>query len=74
MKFDISYEEPSLKEIQNRGIVLYVGLGVLFLLLIARLVYLQIIQGAVLYTFSEKNLLKEIRVQPPRGVILIQSP
>lgn len=69
MKLDISYEEPSLKEIQNRGTILYIGLGVLFLLLIVRLVYLQIIQGSVLYTFSEKNLLKEIRVQPPRGVI-----
>lgn len=69
MKLDISYEEPALKEIQNRSYILYVGLALLFSLLIARLIYLQVIQGSALYAFSEKNLLKEIRVQPPRGVI-----
>jgi len=69
MKLDVTYEEPSLRDIQNRSHILYIGLGILFLLLIIRLVFLQIIQGSTLYTFSEKNLLKEIRVQPPRGVL-----
>ncbi len=69
MKIHISYEEPALRELQNRGIVLYAGLTFLFSLLIIRLIYLQLIQGSALHAFSEKNLLKEIRVQPPRGII-----
>lgn len=69
MKIHISYEEPALRELQNRGSLLYVALGTLFSFLILRLIYLQIIQGSALYAFSEKNLLKEIRVQPPRGII-----
>jgi penicillin-binding protein 2 len=69
MKIHISYEEPALRELQNRGVVLYVGLTFLFALLIIRLIYLQLIQGSALHAFSEKNLLKEIRVQPPRGII-----
>lgn len=69
MKIHISYEEPALRELQNRGSLLYIALGSLFSFLILRLIYLQIIQGSALYAFSEKNLLKEIRVQPPRGII-----
>ena len=69
MKFHISYEEPALKELQSRSFILYGGLFFLFSLLVLRLIYLQVIQGDVLYTFSEKNLLKEIRVQPPRGIV-----
>ncbi|MBY0383615.1 hypothetical protein K2X05_00520, partial [bacterium] len=69
MKIHVSYEEPALRELQNRTILLYVALTGLFSLLLIRLIYLQIIQGSALYAFSEKNLLKEIRVQPPRGII-----
>ncbi len=69
MKIHISYEEPALRELQNRGSLLYIALGSLFSFLILRLIYLQMIQGSALYAFSEKNLLKEIRVQPPRGII-----
>lgn len=69
MKIHVSYEEPALRELQNRGFILYAALTFLFTLLIIRLIYLQLIQGSALYAFSEKNLLKEIRVQPPRGII-----
>ena len=69
MNIHISYEEPALRELQNRGSLLYIALGSLFSFLILRLIYLQMIQGSALYAFSEKNLLKEIRVQPPRGII-----
>ena len=69
MKIHIAYEEPALRELQNRAPLLYGGLGVLFFLLLVRLIVLQVIQGSALYAFSEKNLLKEIRVQPPRGII-----
>jgi penicillin-binding protein 2 len=69
MKIHVSYEEPALRELQNRGSLLYLALGSLFSFLILRLIYLQMIQGSALYAFSEKNLLKEIRVQPPRGII-----
>jgi penicillin-binding protein 2 len=69
MKLNILHETYNLKEIRNRGFVLYLFLIVLFALVISRLIYLQIIQGETLYAFSEKNLLKEIRVQPPRGMI-----
>ncbi len=69
MKIHISYEEPALRELQNRGSLLYIALGTLFSFLVLRLIYLQMIQGSALYAFSEKNLLKEIRVQPPRGII-----
>ncbi len=69
MKIHISYEEPALRELQSRATILYGGLGFLFFLLLVRLIVLQVIQGSALYAFSEKNLLKEIRVQPPRGII-----
>lgn len=69
MKIHVSYEEPALRELQNRTLLLYAALTGLFSLLLIRLIYLQIIQGSALYAFSEKNLLKEIRVQPPRGII-----
>lgn len=67
MKLNVNYSEGSLKEIQNRAKLLYFALFFMFLLLVMRLVYLQVIQGETLYAFSENNLLKEIRVQPPRG-------
>ncbi|MCB9072419.1 MAG: penicillin-binding protein 2 [Bdellovibrionaceae bacterium] len=69
MRLNIIHESYNLKELHKRGIVLYIFLAVLFSLVLMRLVWLQIIQGDTLYAFSEKNLLKEIRVQPPRGVI-----
>lgn len=69
MKLNIVHEDQNLKELQKRSVILYLFLTFLFSLIVARLVYLQIIQGETLYAFSEKNLLKEIRVQPPRGVI-----
>lgn len=69
MKLNIIHEDYNLKELRKRSVVLYTFLVLLFSLVVVRLVYLQIIQGATLYVFSEKNLLKEIRVQPPRGVI-----
>lgn len=69
MKLNIIHEDYSLKELRKRSVVLYAFLIVLFSAVTFRLVYLQIVQGEALYAFSEKNLLKEIRVQPPRGVI-----
>lgn len=69
MKLNIIHENFNLSELRKRSIILYFFLGCLFSLILFRLVYLQIIQGDNLYAFSEKNLLKEIRVQPPRGVI-----
>jgi penicillin-binding protein 2 len=69
MKLNVSYNESSLREIQNRAKLLYFALAFMFTLLVMRLIYLQVIQGETLYAFSEKNLLKEIRVQPPRGTL-----
>lgn len=69
MKLNIHYEDAALKSLQKRAKIFYFILGFLFLLLMMRLFYLQIIQGSALYTFSEKNLLKEIRVQAPRGIV-----
>lgn len=69
MKLNIHYDDMALKSLHQRSKIFYVILAFLFFLLLSRLIYLQIIQGALLYSFSEKNLLKEIRVQAPRGII-----
>ena len=69
MKLNIIHEDQNLKELQKRSYILYLFLIFLFSLIVIRLIYLQVIQGEALYAFSEKNLLKEIRIQPPRGII-----
>lgn len=70
MRLHIDYhDQPSLRGFQKRIKLFYFLLIFLFAGLTFRLIYLQIIQGNELYAFSEKNLLKEIRVQAPRGII-----
>lgn len=69
MKLNIHYDDLALKSLQERSKIFYALLAFLFSLLVFRLIYLQLVQGSVLYAFSEKNLLKEIRVQAPRGII-----
>jgi penicillin-binding protein 2 len=53
----------------KRGIVLLCGLLLLFLILICRLVYLQIIQHPLYTTLSAQNQLSLMPIVPKRGLI-----
>ena len=49
---------------------LYIIVGVFWLIVASRLWYLQIIQGSQLREFSEKNHIREIKFEAPRGLFL----
>ncbi|MDZ4677131.1 MAG: penicillin-binding protein 2 [Oligoflexia bacterium] len=58
------------KEYQERYPFVYGAIIVTFIILIGRLWYLQIIRGSELKRFSEKNQIKEQKIQAPRGMLL----
>lgn len=62
-------DEDLVRELQPRFRVLMLGIVVCFTILFVRLIQLQIIEGTTLRSFSEKNLLKEIKIEAPRGRI-----
>ena len=64
-----SHDENDPKSLQSRYRILYMTVAFFTFLILARLWYLQIIHGSELRSFSERNLLKEIRIPAPRGVI-----
>lgn len=66
----LSNPELEAKEYLPRYKWLYGAIGVAFFVVFCRLWYLQIIQGAILREFSEKNRIKETSIAAPRGVIL----
>lgn len=66
-------DEDLVRELHPRFKIIVVGILISFLLILGRLVQLQIIQGSTLRAFSEKNLLKEIRIESPRGLIYDRS-
>ncbi|MDR3606484.1 MAG: penicillin-binding protein 2 [Oligoflexia bacterium] len=62
-------QEEQIREFQDRFKYLYaavlIGLG----LLVARLVYLQILSGDKMRQYSEENRIKRVKVDAPRGMI-----
>ena len=62
-------QEEQVREFQDRFRYLYVvlfgGLG----LLLARLVFLQVLKGEQMRHYSEENRIKRVKVEAPRGMI-----
>ena len=71
MKRTIStVSEESLVGLQERIHWLYIFLTLFFILITFRLWYLQIIKGDELRQYSLRNLIKETKIQAPRGIFL----
>lgn len=62
--------EEEAKEYLPRYRLLYILVGLASLLIFSRLWYLQIVEGAELRAFSERNRVKENKKPAPRGLIL----
>lgn len=58
------------KELLPRYKIFYIAIFFTFLIFLSRLWYLQIIEGTELREFSEKNRIKQIKNQAPRGLML----
>ena len=58
------------KEFSSRYKYLHFAIATLGIVFFFRLWYLQIMQGSELRAFSEKNRIKETKIQAPRGMIL----
>lgn len=58
------------KEYQPRYRIFYIAITVAFTIFTARLWYLQVISGTELRAFSEKNRVKQNKIQAPRGLML----
>jgi len=62
-------QEEQIRELQNRFQYLYTVLFLGLSLLVARLVYLQILKGDQMRQYSEENRTKRVKVAAPRGMI-----
>lgn len=60
---------PESKRFFQRSIICAVGVAVLFILLLFRLLYLQIIKHGFYATLSKRNVISVIPVEPNRGLI-----
>lgn len=62
-------QEEQLREYQDRFKYFYFVVAISLIILVARLVYLQILQGDTMRRYSEENRIKRVRVAAPRGMI-----
>ncbi len=67
---EILNNPEEVKTLLPRFRIFYGGLFVTFLTLLLRIWFLQIYQGPILREFSERNHLKQIKIQAPRGLML----
>lgn len=67
---DIIHNPEEVKILLPRFRLFYATLAFMFFLFFGRLWYLQVYQGETLRIFSERNHLKELKVEAPRGLIL----
>ena len=67
---DFIHNPEEAKELLPRFRIFYGALFVTVIMFSMRLWYLQVIQGAELREFSEKNRIKQIKVTAPRGLML----
>lgn len=58
------------KELYPRYKLFYIAIAIAMTLFVSRLWYLQIIKGSELHDFSEKNRIKQNKINAPRGLIL----
>ncbi|MGE4232711.1 MAG: penicillin-binding protein 2 [Bacteriovoracia bacterium] len=62
-------QDEQIREYQFRFRYLYICLFMAFFILVARLWYLQIINGDKFKRFSEENHIKKVKIPAPRGMI-----
>jgi len=62
-------QDEQIREYQFRFRYLYIALFAAFIILIARLWYLQIISGDKFRQYSEENRIKRVKIPSPRGMI-----
>lgn len=67
---NVTNSEEEAKEYIPRYKLLYICLIAVSALVTARLFYLQILQGEILRSYSDKNRVKETNIPAPRGLIL----
>lgn len=67
---DIIHNPEETKELLPRFRLLYVIIALTVFTFMTRLWYLQVVQGAELREFSEKNRIKQIKLNAPRGLML----
>lgn len=70
MSMDYISNPEEAKELLPRYRLFYVAIAITFVVFMLRLWFLQIIEGTELREFSEKNRLKQIKIQAPRGLVL----
>lgn len=69
MSYDYISNPEESKELLPRYRLFYIAILLSFMLFTSRLWYLQIIEGAALRDFSEKNRIKQTKIIAPRGLI-----
>lgn len=69
MSYDFISNPEEAKDFGPRYRALYTVIFLSFLIFVMRLWYLQVIEGAELREFSEKNRIKQIKIMAPRGII-----
>ena len=69
-KLYLSNPEEEVKEFAHKYKLLYSILGIVFMIFVCRLWYLQVFQGNDLRLWSEKNHIKLQKLDAPRGMIL----
>ena len=62
-------QKEEIREYQGRYLYLKLIVGIAFLILFARIWYLQILNGAKFYTYSKDNSLKQEKIPASRGMI-----
>lgn len=62
-------QEEQLREYQDRFRYMYAALFIGIGLILARLTYLQILNGDVMRRYSEENRIKRVKIVAPRGMI-----
>lgn len=63
-------QREEIREYQSRYIYFRFFVGIVFLLLFTRLWYLQLLNGAYYYKYSQEIALKQEKIPAPRGMIL----
>lgn len=61
--------EEQVRELQDRFRFLYITAAVGLCIILARLIYLQILNGEKFRIYSEENRIKQVKIAAPRGMI-----
>ncbi len=64
------FSEEGVKEISSRVVFCYGAVFVLLLFILSRLFVLQVVRGQFFWIIASEHKFKEIRIPPPRGLLL----